>query len=203
MKIPTFILKIEMDLSNNVVPGRSKVMTALRRIMNGVRSCYMLSIRYPSVSWGGVRTLVRIPLSVTIWSPHKDVTIGNRVQFGPNCRISCDIQFGNSVLIAANVAFVGKDDHITSISGNTIWNSGRADSYKTFVGNDVWIGHGAIVLAGVKIGDGSIVAAGSVVTKNVESCTIVGGNPARFIKNRFKSEEAKEKHLQYLKKIFP
>ncbi len=53
------------------------------------------------------------------------------------------------------------------------------------VGNDVWIGHGAIVISGVTIGNGAIVGAGSVVTKNVEEFAVVAGNPARFIKYRF------------------
>lgn len=140
---------------------------------------------------------------MAIWSPHGDITIGDKVQFGTGCRIQCDIAFGNSILVASNVAFVGKDDHIINIPGQTIWNSGRGDSYKTHVGNDVWIGHGAIIVAGVTIGDGAVVAAGSVVTKDVEPCTIVGGNPAHFIKNRFNSEEEKEIHLQYLKSLYP
>ena len=152
---------------------------------------------------GGVRTLVRIPFSTKIWSPHKDVTIGDCVQFGENCRIQCDIRFGNSILVASDVAFVGKDDHRTDIAGKTIWNSGRGDSRKTVVGNDVWIGHGAIVVAGVTIGDGAIVAAGAVVVKDVDPCTVVGGNPARFIKNRFGTEEEKQKHLQYLRVLYP
>lgn len=192
-----------MDLTNNTLPGRSLIMTALRRIANGIRSYYMLSIRYSGVCWGGINSLVRIPLSTSIWSPHKDVTIGDRVQFGSNCRIQCDIEFGNSILIAANVQFVGKDDHVTSIPGKTIWNSGRGDSQKTHVGNDIWIGNGTIIIGGVTIGDGAIVAAGSVVTKDVEPCTIVGGNPARKIKDRFQTEEEKQKHLQYLKTLYP
>jgi acetyltransferase-like isoleucine patch superfamily enzyme len=56
------------------------------------------------------------------------------------------------------------------------------------VGNDVWIGHGAIVISGVTIGNGAIVGAGSVVTKNVEDFAVVAGNPARFIKFRFDEE---------------
>jgi acetyltransferase-like isoleucine patch superfamily enzyme len=189
-----------MDLKNNVVPGRSKAITAIRQIANAFRSFRMLRIKYPWVKAGG---FTRIPKSTIIWSPHKDVTMGDRVQFGSRCRIQCDIEFGNSVLIASNVSFIGKDDHITSVPGKTIWNSGRGDSKKTFVGNDVWIGHGAIIIAGVKIGDGAIVAAGSVVTKNVEPCTIVGGNPAKIIKNRFSTEEEKEKHMHYLKTLYP
>lgn len=178
-----------MDLENNVLPGRSKAVTAVRRIANSIRTVYMLTIRYPCVCWGGAKTLIRIPATTRIWSPHKDVTIGDKVQFGKNCSIQCDIEFANSILIASNVAFVGKDDHVTNIAGKTIWNSGRGDTQKTYVGNDVWIGHGTIIVAGVHIGDGAIVAAGSVVVKDVEPCTIVGGNPAHFIKNRFNTEE--------------
>ena len=188
-----------MEIDNNKVPGRGKIITDLSHLANILRSFWMLKIRYPWIKSGG---FTRIPTSTDICSPHKDVSIGSRVQFGPNCRIQCDIELGNSILMAANVAFVGKDDHITSISGQTIWNSGRGDSKKTYVGNDVWIGHGAIIIAGVSIGDGAIVAAGSVVTKNVMPCTIVGGNPAKFLKNRFNSEEEKNKHLIYLNKLF-
>ena len=53
------------------------------------------------------------------------------------------------------------------------------------IGNDVWIGHGAIVLAGRSIGDGAVIAAGAVVTKDVPPYAIVGGNPARPIRQRF------------------
>lgn len=185
-----------MDLENNTVPGRSKAVTAIRWVANFFRSFWMLKVKYP---WIKVSGFTRIPKSTAIWSPHKDVTFGDRVQFGPNCQIQCDIEFGNSILIAANVSFVGKDDHIINVPGKTIWNSGRGDSKKTYVGNDVWIGHGAIIIAGVTIGDGAIVAAGSVVTKNVDPCTIVGGNPAHFIKDRFEMEEDRKRHLTYIR----
>ena len=188
-----------MDLENNIVPGRSKTVTAIRRVANNIRSFWMLKLKY---RWVKSQGFTRIPVSTAIWSPHKDVTFGKQVQFGPNCRIQCDIEFGNSILMAANVTFVGKDDHVINIPCKTIWNSGRGDSQKTYVGNDVWIGHGAVIIAGVRIGDGAIVAAGSVVTKNVEPCTIVGGNPAKFIKNRFETEEAKERHLEYVQAYY-
>ena len=162
----------------------------------------MLRIKYSWVCWGGSKTLVRIPVSTKFWSPHKDVKIGNCVQFGDNCRIQCDIQFGNFILVACNVAFVGKDDHKTNVAGKTIWNSGRGDSQKTYVGNDVWIGHGAIIVAGVSIGDGAIIAAGAVVVKDVEPCTIVGGNPAKKIKDRFENEAELMKHLDYIRFLY-
>lgn len=64
------------------------------------------------------------------------------------------------------------------------------------IGNDVWIGLNTIILSGVKIGDGAVIGAGSVVTKDVKDYEIVAGNPAKHIKYRFKSREITE-----LKKI--
>ena len=55
----------------------------------------------------------------------------------------------------------------------------------TVVGNDVWIGHGAMVMPGVTVGSGAIIAAGSVVTRDVPPYCIAGGNPARVIRQRF------------------
>jgi hypothetical protein len=55
---------------------------------------------------------------------------------------------------------------------------------RVVIGNDVWIGHAAIVLPGVTIGDGAVIAAGAVVTKDVDPYTIVGGVPAHFIRER-------------------
>ena len=77
----------------------------------------------------------------------------------------------------------------------------------TEIGNDVWIGNNAIVKYGVKIGDGAIIGAGAVVTKNVEPYSIVGGVPAKIIKYRFTEEQIRflndfkwwEKDLEWLK----
>jgi chloramphenicol O-acetyltransferase type B len=55
----------------------------------------------------------------------------------------------------------------------------------TEIGNDVWIGRRAIIMPGIRIGDGAVVGAGSIVTKDVASYAIVAGNPARFIRSRF------------------
>lgn len=56
------------------------------------------------------------------------------------------------------------------------------------IGNDVWIGRESVIMPGVKIGDGSIIGAYSIVTKDVPPYTMVGGNPAKFIKKRFHDE---------------
>ncbi|HTV31167.1 MAG TPA: DapH/DapD/GlmU-related protein [Xanthobacteraceae bacterium] len=62
--------------------------------------------------------------------------------------------------------------------------------HRVTIGHDVWIGHGAIVLPGRTIGDGAVVGAGSVVTKDVPDYTIVAGNPARPIRQRFAEDIA-------------
>jgi len=56
------------------------------------------------------------------------------------------------------------------------------------IGNDVWIGSGAAIMSGVKIGDGAVIAAKSLITKDVPAYTIVGGNPGKEIRKRFSSE---------------
>jgi virginiamycin A acetyltransferase len=66
----------------------------------------------------------------------------------------------------------------------------------TIIGNDVWIGYNATIMAGVKIGDGAIIAANSTVVKEVKPYTIVGGNPANEIKKRFSPD-----HIEKLLKI--
>ncbi len=66
----------------------------------------------------------------------------------------------------------------------------------TVIGNDVWIGRESVIMPGVKIGDGAIIAAYSVVSKNVAPYTVVGGNPAGFIKKRFSDDRLTELLLE-------
>jgi acetyltransferase-like isoleucine patch superfamily enzyme len=95
-------------------------------------------------------------------------------------------------MIASNVAIVG-GDHKYDILGIPIRFAGRAglEEKLTIIEDDVWIGHGSIIIAGVCIGKGSIVAAGSVVAKNVPPYAIVGGVPAKIIRYRFTEEQQK------------
>lgn len=179
----------------NVRPGRSVFVHKLRQPLNWLRTRALLLTKARYVKING---FVRIPFATKVWSPNKDISFGDRVQFGKGCIINCDIQFGNSILVAQNVAFVGRDDHTYNIVGKRIWDSPRGDKYKTIIEDDVWIGHGVIVIAGVRIGHGSIIAAGSVVTKDVEPYTILGGNPAKIIKYRFNKDEI-ELHESLLK----
>lgn len=126
---------------------------------------------------------------------HKLQLLGDNIFVGARCHVGVNVVIKSHVLIAANVSFVG-NDHIYNKCGMSMFDCGKKTVEQIiFVDNDVWIGHGVILVGGVKLGEGSIIAAGSVVIKNVDPYTIVGGNPARFIKNRFNPDEL-ERHKQ-------
>ena len=76
------------------------------------------------------------------------------------------------------------------------WEAAMPDSWPdkgdTVIGNDVWLGYGATIMPGIQIGDGAIVATKSVVTRNVEAYSVVGGNPAQEIRLRFEAPIVKE-----------
>lgn len=158
-------------------------------VLNGFRTFVKLDLLNPWVKHGSP---IRCPMDVWFWAPHRRVSMGDFVQFGPGCSVQCDIAFGSKILIARRVAFVGRDDHRLDVVGKTIWDSGRGASRQTFVEDDVWIGHGAIVLSGVRIGRGSAIAAGAVVTHDVPPYCIAAGVPARVIRVRFTPEEILE-----------
>lgn len=109
-------------------------------------------------------------------------------------------EVGSFCSIAANVSIGGGAHDLNAVSTSPVFNKGHnilkrnfaeiefAPFKTTKIGNDVWIGSRALVLQGVTIGDGAVVGAGAVVTKDVEPYTIVAGNPARVIRKRFDDE---------------
>jgi acetyltransferase-like isoleucine patch superfamily enzyme len=173
-------------MTANARSDRSILTLVARRIANQLRTTAYFSIR---CRYARRRGLVRIPWSVCIWAPNKIVELGNCVQFGSHCNIQCDIKIGNHVLIAPDVAFVGRNDHRFDVVGKTIWDSPRGKTQVATIEDDVWIGHGATVLSGTTIGRGSIVAAGAVVTSDVARYSIVAGIPAKEIGRRFSDYE--------------
>jgi acetyltransferase-like isoleucine patch superfamily enzyme len=171
------------------------------KYLKTVRNIYLTHIKWRRFDIGAGFHAGR---GVVLWA--KDfLTIGRNCYIGRYSQIECNTRIGDNVIIANNVAFVGRYDHHYQLVGtptrlapeirdtNYDW-KGRGLSVD--VGDDVWIGYGSIVLSGVSIGKCSIVAAGSVVTKNVEPFTIVGGNPARLIGRRFSSREEERRHWE-------
>ncbi len=158
--------------------GREK----LREILNSLRNIWLFSIRYPWVQHG---SHVHCQLGTTFWSPHRHIMLGNYVGIGRRCTFQCDIEIGNKVMIASDVAFINSDDHRFDAIGKAMWDCGRGDQFKIIIEDDVWIGHGAIILTPARVGRGAIVAAGSVVTRDVPPYAIVGGVPAKILRMRF------------------
>ncbi len=161
----------------------------IKLILNLIRNIIIFRCFYPWIRYGNN---VHCQYSAKFWSPHKSIELGDNVGIGHYCIFLCDMKIGNKVLIASNASFLNSDDHNYNLIGKAIWDSGRGDKYKIIVEDDVWIGHGAIVLSPAIIGRGSIIAAGSVVKKNVEPYSIYVGVPAKFIKKRFSDEEIYE-----------
>ena len=113
------------------------------------------------------------------------------------CRIGPKVEFGPYVMLGPRVAIAG-DDHVFDRPGMPIIFAGRPELDKTVLEADSWVGFGAIIMAGVRLGRGAIVAAGAVVTQNVPPYEIHGGVPARKIGERFTDPEERARHDEML-----
>ena len=113
------------------------------------------------------------------------------------CVIYPNVTIGAYTMLANNVSIMG-DDHEYKTVGLPMIFSGRATFKPTVIGRDVWVGAHTIIMTGVTIGDGAIIAAGSVVTKDIEAYAIYGGVPAKKIKDRFENEEDLFKQKSFL-----
>lgn len=128
---------------------------------------------------------VRIHPTTSIRNAH-NIALGNNVRITMYCCIWAEknshIIIGDNVLIGPSVKMFTAN-HGTKLDGIPICFQARIEK-DIIIGNDVWIGANSVITSGVKIADGAVIGAGSVVTKNVLSNTIVGGVPAKFIKKR-------------------
>ncbi|MFE5285647.1 CatB-related O-acetyltransferase [Nocardia sp. NPDC056611] len=111
---------------------------------------------------------------------------------GKYCAIASNTRF---IMAGANHPTAGVSTFPFTIFGGT-WAEETMDIITsipsrgdTVVGNDVWFGYNSLIMPGVRIGDGAIIATGAVVTADVPPYTIVGGNPAQVVKQRFSDEE--------------
>jgi acetyltransferase-like isoleucine patch superfamily enzyme len=93
------------------------------------------------------------------------------------------IKIGKNCLISQQVSIIGSD-HNYKKGINIQDQPWKQENRNVEIGDDVWIGCSSQIMAGVKIGNGAVIAAGSVVTKDIEENTVVAGVPAKFIKHR-------------------
>ena len=117
----------------------------------------------------------------------------DKLIIGKFCMIASDVTF---IMNGANHLTNAITTYPFAIFGNGWENAMEGKTYPSkgdiVVGNDVWIGYNATIMAGVTIGDGAIIGTNSVVTKDLEPYAIVGGNPAKLIKKRFSEEEIRD-----------
>lgn len=133
-----------------------------------------------------------------------NISIGNDVAIGGNAQFIAGIskiRIGNKVMFGPHV-FMISGAHRTDLIGKYMIDISEKEKLPEndkdiTVQDDVWIGANAIILKGVTVGMGSVVAAGSVVTKDVEPYSIVAGVPAKKIRDRFSKEDL-EKHLELI-----
>ncbi len=135
-----------------------------------------------------------------------NIHLGYRTTLGRNNLIAGDVRIGKYCQLGMNVAIHATNHPISFLT--TYINSRLFDGlsnlksqHNIVIGNDVWVGHAAIILEGTSIGNGAIIAAGSVVTKDVEPYTIVAGVPAKEIRKRFSENIINEiEHLEWWNK---
>jgi acetyltransferase-like isoleucine patch superfamily enzyme len=127
---------------------------------------------------------------------YENIYVGNDVNLGIKPRLSashCKIIIGNKVMFGPEVKIYG-GNHTTTFLGRfmvdvTEMEKKPEDDLGVVIQDDVWVGSCSIIVSGVTIGRGSIVGAGSVVTKSVPPYAVIAGNPARVIKYRWGIDE--------------
>lgn len=143
-----------------------------------------------------------------LWAKDK-LEIGDNFYLGKHSSIETNCVIGNNVIIANHVGIVGRYDHNYQQIGVPVrlamqirdedydW---KGKGELTTIGDDVWIGYGAIIMSGVHIAVGSIIAAGSIVTHDTEPYSINAGVPAKKIRSRFETKEHQNLHIKLTNK---
>lgn len=129
--------------------------------------------------WGAkIGKRCAIAATAKIWAPW-NLEVGDYVAIGPRAEIY-DV---DKVVIGSNIT-VSQDAYLCTASHDISQLKNPLVTKPIVLGDSTWVAARAIVLSGVTIGEGAVVAAGAVVAKDVEPWTVVGGNPAKFIKRR-------------------
>lgn len=131
------------------------------------------------------------PINSIFSYPH--IKLGNHVFIGGKAWFSGKISIGNYVMFGPSVTILGGDHEYKNTKKPMFFvKDNQARSASIIVEDDVWVGANVTILKGVTIKRGAIVAAGSVVNKDVEEFSIVGGIPAKVLAQRFTDNEKKE-----------
>lgn len=151
------LCKVYNDLEPDDVEAREKI---LKTLFNADKACYIEPSFYCSYGY--------------------NIYYGDHFFLNHNCVIldAALVTIGNHVMMGPNVQLYTAHHPLNPRERNAL----KEIAYPIIIGDNVWIGGGAIICPGVTIGDNAVVGAGSVVTKDVPQNVVVAGNPARMIK---------------------
>lgn len=147
------------------------------RILNALKSGFLRAC--------GARVGRRCIFYPGVWiMPGKNLNVGDEVDFALGVLVTTGggVNIGDRTLIGYHTQ-IFSSNHVIPPGKERIFGAGH-EHKPVKIGRDVWIGANCIILPGVTVGDGAVVAAGSVITKPVDPFTIVGGNPAKLLKTR-------------------
>lgn len=143
-----------------------------------IRAAWQVQDLGEGFQWG-------LPLSL----PGRTAKIGRYVYVGAYGTIMGPVVIGDFTMISSHVRVVGNDHRIDIVGGATRLSFPAQSRPLTVIEADCWIGQGAILMEGIRIGRGAVVAAGAIVTRDVPPYAIVAGTPARTVRMRFTPEE--------------
>jgi acetyltransferase-like isoleucine patch superfamily enzyme len=165
-----------IDRCRRELEGPAKKMT--RKLISPlVKSKYGFIELGEGFQWG-------LPLGV----PRNQVRVGRYVYIGAHGVMIGPVVIGDLCMLSTHVRFIG-NDHKLGVVGSPMRLEFSRERPTTIVEADCWIGQGAMIFEGVRIGRGAVVAAGAIVTRSVEPYTVVAGVPARLIRMRFTEAE--------------
>lgn len=160
------------------------------RAFNLEEGCELVGLSRRGVVFGHRCTVGRFasirPTNVLLGEVGEGLVVGNHSNIGPYSYIGCSgyVEIGNNVMMGPRVNLLAENHNAERV--DVPMKSQGVTRKAIVIKDDCWLGANSTVLAGVTIGEGSIVAAGAVVTKDVPAFSIVGGVPARVIKSRLR-----------------
>jgi acetyltransferase-like isoleucine patch superfamily enzyme len=188
------VLKVRLGRADGIVFAERNVRVLHARHvsagpdLNLEEGCQIVGLSRRGIVFGARCTVGRYamisPTNIFGGEPGEGLKVGDNSNIGHFAFVGCSgyIEIGDRVLMGPRVTLLA-ENHVYDDPERPIKSQG-VERKTIVIGDDCWLGAGAIVLAGVSVGPGSVIAAGSVVTKDVPPMTVVAGAPARVVRGR-------------------